>query len=112
MDIRLKKTPMEFDGKTFELCCNMNALADVQEQCGGEISTALSGKSTLKSVLMFLSAMLNDYADEHGLDVRYTPKQVGRILKPNELDKATSVVMELVTDAIKSDEQDEEAEKN
>ena len=112
MDIRLKKIPFEFDGKTYQLCCNNNVLAEVQEAYGGEIRPALSGGGTLKSIFTFLAAMLNDYADEQGWPERYTAKQVGRAILPREDEAVTSVVMGLVTDAIKSDEQDEEAEKN
>ena len=104
MDIRLKKIPFEFDGKTYQLCCNNNVLADVQEAYGGEIRPALSGGGTLKSVLTFLAAMLNDYADEQGWEERYTAKQVGRILLPSELEAAGTIVMELVVDAMKSGE--------
>ena len=32
MDIRLETMPFELDGKTYQLRCNMNVLADVQEQ--------------------------------------------------------------------------------
>ena len=31
IDMRLERVPFEFDGHTFQLCCNMNVLADVQE---------------------------------------------------------------------------------
>ena len=77
-DIRLEEIPFEFDGKQFKLRCNMNVLADVQEAFDGEISTALSGKAPLKSVVEFLAAMLNDYADEMGWPERYTSKELGR----------------------------------
>ncbi len=104
MDIRLKKIPFEFDGKTFELCCNNNVLAEVQEVYGGTISTALRGKGTLKSIFTFLAAMLNDYADEQGWPERYTAKQVGRAILPREDEAVTAIVMELVVDSVKSGE--------
>ena len=111
MDIRLKETPFEFGGKRFLLRCNMNVLADVQEAFGGEIIKALSDKSTLKSIFAFLSAMLNDYADEQGWAERYTAREVGRALATSELSHVTEIVMELVSDAMKP-ENTEEAEKN
>lgn len=45
IDMRLERVPFEFDGHTFQLCCNMNVLADVQEAFDGKISEALSGKA-------------------------------------------------------------------
>lgn len=36
IDMRLERVPFEFDGHTFQLCCNMNVLADVQEAFDGK----------------------------------------------------------------------------
>ncbi|MEG2383397.1 MAG: hypothetical protein RSB39_07380 [Oscillospiraceae bacterium] len=105
MDIRQKKVPFEFDGKSFELTCNMNVLADVQEAYGGEIASALSGTSTLKSLLTFLTAMLNDYADERGWEW-YTVRGVGRKLNPKSMGATLNTVMELVADAVKSEDEE------
>ena len=77
-DIRLEELPFEIDGKRYLLRCNMNVLADVQQEYGGDLSKALEGDSTLKSVTVFLAAMLNDYADEQGWTERWTPRSVGR----------------------------------
>ena len=107
MDIRLKTMPFEFDGKIFELRCNMNVLADVQEACSGNLNAALSRKSTARGVLMFLAAMLNDYADEMGWDVSYTPRQVGRMLPPTAVTGVCADVMALVTAALQGDEPSE-----
>lgn len=103
--MRLKTTPFEFDGKTFELRCNMNVLADVQEAYGGIFSKALDG--TARSVLHFLAAMLNDYAESVGWDERYTSRDVGRALRPSQLNEMTLLVMPLVTDALKGDDEPE-----
>ncbi len=97
-DIRLQELPFEFDGKTYLLRCNMNVLADVQEAYGGDIGEALEGDSPLKSVTVFLAAMLNDYADEQGWEERWTPKAVGRKLGLHDIPK--SEIMRLVTQAI------------
>ena len=97
-DIRLQELPFEFDGKTYLLRCNMNVLADVQEAYGGDIGEALEGDSPLKSVTVFLAAMLNDYADEQGWEERWTPKTVGRKLGLHGFPKAE--IMRLVTQAI------------
>lgn len=85
MDIRLEQMPFEVNGKTYQLRCNMNVLAEVQEQFEGDFVNALDGKTTMKSALAFLAAMLNDYADEKGWEERFTPKSLGRMFKLNDL---------------------------
>lgn len=105
VEMRLKTTPFEFDGKIFELRCNMNVLADVQETYGGSISKALNG--TARSVLHFLAAMLNDYAESVGWEERYTSRDVGRALRPAQLKEVTLLVMPLVTDSLKGDDEPE-----
>ena len=97
-DIRLEEMPFEFDWKQFKLRCNMNVLADVQEEFGGQISGALSGEKPTRSVLAFVAAMLNDYADEQGWEERYTAKDIGRKLAMNML--PTAEIMGLVARSI------------
>lgn len=97
-DIRLEELPFEFNGKTYLLRCNMNVLADVQEASGGTIGGVLSGSNPTKAVLLFLAAMLNDYADEQGWPETFTARDVGRKLGPNMLSAAE--IMGLVTRSI------------
>lgn len=97
-DIRLEEIPFDFDGKTFLLRCNMNVLADVQDAYDGNISTALSGGNLFRSVLEFLAAMLNDYADEQGWPECYTARGLGRKFSQNMLPSAQ--IMGLVTRSI------------
>lgn len=81
-DIRLEEMPFNFEGKHYLLRCNMNVLADVQEAYGGSIGAALTEGTPQRSVLEFLAAMMNDYADDMGWTERYTAKQLGRRLAP------------------------------
>lgn len=97
-DIRLEELPFEFDGKRFLLRCNMNVLADVQDAFGGNIAGALTGGSLFRSVLEFLAAMLNDYAEEQGWPERYTARALGRRFTQNALPAAE--IMGLVTRSI------------
>lgn len=113
MDIRLKTQPFNFDGKTFQLCCNMNVLADVQSVYEGNIRIALESPDKVRSLLEFLTAMLNDYADSQNWEERYTSRQVGRLLKPSQLNMISETVMGLVVDSLKDESDTEEwAEKN
>ena len=97
-DIRLEELPFDFDGKQFLLRCNMNVLADVQDVYGGNIGKALTGGNVFRSVLEFLAAMLNDYAEEQGWPEHYTARQLGRKFTQNTL--PTSEIMGLVTRSI------------
>lgn len=115
MDIRQKVAPFEFDGKVFQLTCNMNVLAEVQEAYDGAISKALAGKGTLRAVNVFLTAMLNDYADSQGWMERYDVKAVGRMLDPSPaaMTARNSLIMGLVTAALSSaNSGKEDTEKN
>lgn len=104
MDIRLKTLPFVFEGRTYQLRCNMNVLADVQEANGGRISPLISSERSMKSALMFLAAMLTDYADEQGwtddagLPLRFTWRGLGRSLRRDELPVGN--IMDLVLDAL------------
>lgn len=97
-DIRLEEIPFELDGKTYLLRCNMNVLADVQEAFGGTIGGALSGESVNRSVMEFMAAMLNDYADEQGWPDRFTARQLGRMLPLHVVKRLD--IMGLVTRSI------------
>ena len=117
MDIRQKEKPFVFEGKTYKLRCNMNVLADVQEASGGNISTSLSGKSGLKSSLMYLAAMMTDYADEQGwtdedgMPLTFTWRTLGRVLRPEDVPQVD--IMTIVLDALtppKSGENTEQSE--
>lgn len=103
MDIRLKTARYTFDGQEMTLCCNMNVLAEVQEAFGGNMSNALKSATT-KTVMCFLTAMINDYLDSEGSRKAYTVKEVGRLIPPSELSEITSLVMELTTAALRGDE--------
>lgn len=101
-DLRLEEIPFEFQGKTWRLHCNMNVLADVQEAYDGDLGAALDEKRTMKSLLAFLAAMLNDYADEQGWPERFTASSLGRCFRsPKEI--PGTAVMQLVIHAITPD---------
>lgn len=97
-DIRLEELPFDLDGKRFLLRCNMNVLADVQELHGGMISDALNGGKPTESILEWMAAMLNDYADEQGWPERYTVKSLGRKISLAMVKKLD--VMGMVTRAL------------
>ena len=97
-NIRLEQMPFEFEGKTWQLRCNRNVLADVQDSFGGSISDALTGGRPSRSVMEFLTAMMNDYAEEQDWPERYTARSLGRKLCPNQI--PTAEIMGLVLRAV------------
>ena len=97
-DIRLEEMPFEFEGKTYQLRCNMNVLADVQDSFGGTITDAMTGGKTYRSVMEFLAAMMNDYADEMGWPERYTARALGRRLSAGMV--PTAEIMRLAVQAM------------
>ena len=92
----MKTYKWNFDGKEWELTCNMNVLAAVQEAYNGRLSEALTD-STAKSSLEFLAAMMNDYADLRGWPERYTAKQLGRGMDFNEFESVSHEVVKLLS---------------
>lgn len=96
--VKMREIPFELDGKRYMLRCNMNVLADVQEEYDGDFMESLNGKKAMKGILVFLAAMLNDYADEMGWPERFTAKQLGRRLHQEEVPGMK--IMALVTEAV------------
>ena len=93
-----RESPLELAGKRYRLRGNMNVLADVQEEYDGDFMESLNGKKAMKGILVFLAAMLNDYADEMGWPERFTAKQLGRRLHQDEIPGVK--IMALVTEAV------------
>ena len=98
MSLKLEELPFEFEGKTYLLRANMNALADVQEIYGGAITDALTDGRPYRSVMEFLAAMMNDYAEEMGWPERFTRKSLGRKLSQSQV--PVKEIFGLVTRAI------------
>lgn len=112
-DIRLKTAAWRYADREFVLRCNMNVLADVQA-IYGDLGSAFEG-GMMRSVLDFLAAMMNDYAESQNWQIRYTGRELGRDLSWQEFQQVQELVMDLVTSAISSGDEeapDEEASKN
>ena len=107
--VKMKEIPFELDGKRYKLRCNMNVLADVQEAYDGDFMSSLNSRQSMKSVLEFLAAMLNDYADEQGWPERFTAKQLGRKLCQDEIPGVQ--IMSLVTEAVLPRKREEASEE-
>lgn len=112
MDIRLKEIPFSFAGEDWTLRCNMNVLAEVQEENGGDFSSLFSGRRTAKSVLQLLAAMLNDDACERGRSAHYTARELGRKLSMRQFREISASVMGLLIASVQDDEAEGADEKN
>lgn len=101
-DIRPKTLTVELEGVTYQLQCTMWTIAEAQELCGGDLTPVL--RASLKAVLIYLAAMVNDAAQEMGIDKHYTPREIGKALGWRKLGKLSKPVLDLVTDALYDDE--------
>lgn len=112
MDIRLQQEPFEINGKTYMLRCNFNVLADVQEAFDGDFLAALDSSHSYRGVLEFITAMLNDYADEQGWPERYTAKKVGRLIPMNSKEAWQMKIAKLIVSAVSGEGETSETEEN
>lgn len=92
----------EFEGRTYRLVCNMNAVAYVQDEYDGNLLQALDRIHGIKSTLAFLAGMLTDAADtqgikdENGLPLVFTRKQLGRKLTLSQTIEVGKLIYPLV----------------
>lgn len=107
-----KTVDYELDKRKYRLMCNMNVLADVQDEYNGNLVQALNTVHGLKSTLAFLAAMLTDAADtqgitdENGLPLRFTSKQLGRKLTMHQTLEAGTRIYPLIQAAVMPPEEE------
>ena len=111
-DIRMKKHPFEYGGKTYELSVNMNVLADLQELHDGDLNAVLQKKRTMKTVFEIAAASMNDYADGKGWPERVTAKELGRALGMGGFKRLCEPMMDMLIAAIREPDDQEQEEKN
>lgn len=117
-DVRQKTAEYEYEGKVYNLTCNMNVLADVQEAYDGNLMRALKRVTSLKAALTFLTAMLNDAAetqdlrDEDGKLLHVTKHELGCKLTLEQTTEAAQMIAGLIVAAMPEAEKDKEASKN
>ena len=119
---KLDTVDYEFEGRTYRLTCNMNAIAYVQDEYDGNLVQALDKIHGIKSTLAFLAGMLTDAADsqgikgENGLPLVFTRKQLGRKLTLQQTVEAGKLIYPLVrTEVMRQEDAGEtpqEDEKN
>lgn len=77
--LKLETKKIDFDGHIWELRCNMSVL-DALEQAHDGNFTAVMTLPPTKATPEVLAAMLNDYAEDMGWEVRYTSKQIAKMV--------------------------------
>lgn len=107
MDVRLKMLPFTYGGHRLRLCCNMNVLADLQEN--GGLEPLLDANRSFRSYIRLLTAMLNEAADAAGIDLHATEREVGRKVRWAQFRQTSADVFGLLTAAIEAP--DDEAEE-
>lgn len=103
MDVRLKTMPYEIDGQKLTLCCNMDVLADLQEQ-SGELQELLESRRSMRSYLRLLAAMINSELRARGQNTSYTDAELGRRIGFREFRKNSTDVFGLLISAVEADE--------
>ena len=98
MDVRLKTVPYEYCGHKLNLCCNMNVLADLQEE--GNLDSLLDEKRSMRSFNMLMAAMINDAAYADGIDIHVTHMEFGRTNGWKEFAKMRSDIFGLLISAV------------
>ncbi len=116
MDIRLPEKKFHYKDRDYILRCNMNVIADVQEMCDGKLGPALDDHASLKGVLVWLAAMMNDYADEQGWEdyTPYTGKTLGREIDFKDVPRkeVLSIVREALFEQVGKEDPEKKAEKD
>lgn len=74
--LRLEEKPLDLEGKSYLLRCNMAVLESVENQYG-DMEHVLELPVRAAS-LDLLAAMLNDYAEEQGWEERWTVARLKR----------------------------------
>ena len=97
MSLKLEEVPFEFEGKTYMLRCNMTVLEEIQDAHDGNLGEALDPNRSIRSATEFLTAMLNDYADEQGWPERFTRKQLARKLSFGERLNGTPIYNQVMS---------------
>lgn len=122
-DIRLKTCRVEIGGKTYELACTMNVLADIQEAHDGNLVGVLADStSSIGTALELIAVMANNYAEQQGWPERFTPRQIGALIPGTLFRQTAEIVANLLAAAFPKQEGDaaenkaaetpEETEKN
>ena len=105
-DVRQKTAEYEYAGRIYNLTCNMNVLADVQEEYDGDLMRALRSVTSFKSTLRFLAAMINDAAEtqdlrgEDGKILSVTARELGRKLTMTQVTDAAQLITKLIMAAM------------
>lgn len=77
---------LSFEGRDYILRCNLSVFEAVSKQCGEKLMSLFEGKNALDGSLIFLAAMLNDYAEDQDWPdfVPYTAKQLKKKVSPHD----------------------------
>ena len=77
---------LSFEGREYTLRCNLCVYAAVSKQCGGDLMSLFTGDKALEGSLIWLAAMMNDYAEDQDWTdyVPYTAKQLMKKISPND----------------------------
>ena len=105
-DVRQKTAEYEYAGRIYNLTCNMNVLADVQEEYDGDLMRALRSVTSRKATLRFRAARpdgaaeTQDLRGEDGKLLRVTARELGRKLTMTQTTDAAQLITKLIMAAM------------
>lgn len=118
MDVRQKTAEFAYEGRVYDLTCNMNVFADVQCEFDGDLKRALRSVMQFRTTMVFLAAMLNDAAEtqdlrgEDGKLLHVSARELGKRLTLEQTTEATRVIIPLIAAAMPEADKDGKTQKN
>lgn len=113
MSLQLEKKAVEFDGKRYELVCNMEALELLEDEYGGSMKAVMEDRVEHVSAALY-RIMLNCARADRGEDP-VERRQISRAYSPamlQEMDIFGLFLRAMSVDAAKKAQNQEEPEKN
>lgn len=113
MSLQLEKKTVEFDGKRYELVCNMEALELLEDEYGGSMKAVMEDRVEHVSAALF-RIMLNCARADRG-EEPVEKRQISRLYSPamlQEMDIFGLFLRAMSVDAAKKAQNQEEPGKN
>lgn len=114
ISVRLKSETLTLkNGESFEICCSMAVLADIEEEFGS-IDAALTSGASWRAAIKILTFMVNAAGAAKDSDFsKFTPEKLGALLPDIRAVDAFDLILELVMDAMGTElVGSEDSEKN
>lgn len=113
MSLQLERKTVEFDGESYELVCNMEALELLEDEYGGSMKAVMEDRVEHVSAALF-RIMLNCARADRG-EEPVEKRQISRLYSPamlQEMDVFGMFLRAMSVDAARAAQQKDDAGKN